>query len=232
MCYTTVMDNEIKNTWYAMLSRCHNPNTVGYPRYGGRGITVCERWHSFQHFVEDMGERPPGHSIERLDNNRGYEPDNCVWATPKEQSRNQITNRRLTLGDRCLTLTEWAECLGTSTTTIARRIDDYGWSEERALSTPVRPQRGATSFTKKDREKIMRLVRDGTSHRQVAKRFDTSHVTIAYICRGAVRPVGAQKKLTAVQLRSARRWRTDGHSLAEIGRRLSVSRATVRRALA
>jgi len=81
-------------TWEAMKARCNNPNATAYRRYGGRGIVVCERWqNSFLNFLEDMGERPPSRTIDRIDGGKGYFPENCRWATLKQQNDNRVFGR-------------------------------------------------------------------------------------------------------------------------------------------
>lgn len=127
--------------WQTMRLRCTDPANPAFENYGGRGITVCERWlNSVQAFVDDMGPRPsPAHEIDRIDNDRGYEPDNCRWATRTENSRNRRSNRLLSHQGETLTLVEWCERLRLPRSTIQKRID-AGWPAERALTTPVRPK--------------------------------------------------------------------------------------------
>ena len=117
-----------------MRGRCNNPNNEDYPNYGGRGITVCERWmHYFENFLEDMGRRPSlKHSIERIDNNGNYEPLNCKWATKKEQNRNKRNVRSLTVNGVTKLICEWGDGLGVKSHTILGRIK-RGWSLEDAV---------------------------------------------------------------------------------------------------
>jgi hypothetical protein len=78
-----------QSTWKSMMTRCTNPNGWGYEEYGAKGVTVCERWHDFRNFLYDMGERPPGKTIDRIDGTKGYEPGNCRWATRAQQNANR-----------------------------------------------------------------------------------------------------------------------------------------------
>lgn len=125
--------------WDGMIQRCTNINDAGYADYGGRGITVCDRWLVFSNFLEDMGVKPDGHELERMDNNRGYYSENCKWATRKEQNKNKRNNRLLTMGEDTLCLCDWAEKTGINGSTIIERLK-RGWSVERALTTP--PKQG------------------------------------------------------------------------------------------
>lgn len=122
------------NCWASMKQRCSNPALRSYKDYGGRGITVCERWRdSFLAFLEDMGKRPsPDHSIERIDVNGNYEPSNCRWATRKEQGRNKRTTRKV----GGLPITAVAEQVGVVAATVRGRLD-RGWSDADAVGRAV-----------------------------------------------------------------------------------------------
>ena len=126
-----------------MKHRCFNSRNRKYAIYGGRGITVCERWLTYENFLADMGEPPPGMSIDRIDNDKGYEPGNCRWATKETQRRNQRRCRRVTFDGRAQTLAEWAEELGFSLQVLQDR-ERRGWSVERAFTTPTNPYYGRT----------------------------------------------------------------------------------------
>ncbi len=109
-------------TWAGMIARCTNPNEHCYGNYGGRGIKVDARWMLFENFYEDMGDKPPSLTIERINNDGNYEKGNCRWASRPEQTRNTRKTRRLTLDGVTKCISEWARDFGVSTHTIARRL--------------------------------------------------------------------------------------------------------------
>lgn len=125
------------NCWRNMKARCQNPKNHKYPIYGGRGISVCEKWQTFAGFFEDMGECPPKHSIDRINNDGNYEPGNCRWAGVEQQMSNQSTNNNLFFDGRTMTIAQWSRETGIASTTILQRISRSGWSVERALTEKV-----------------------------------------------------------------------------------------------
>lgn len=128
----------VYKAWAAMKERCLNPANIHFESYGGRGITVCERWrNSFADFIADMGERMSGCTLERIDNNGNYEPGNCKWATRREQQRNRRCNRILVVNGTAKCISAWAEEMGVTFSVISNRLS-YGWSDEEAVLTPVR----------------------------------------------------------------------------------------------
>lgn len=121
-------------SWRTMIMRCYNHNDQAYSYYGGRGICVCERWkESFLNFLEDMGERPEGKTLDRIDVNGNYCPDNCRWATISEQSYNKRNTIHIEYGGEQLTLEELSKKIGINRKTIYARLHIYGWSAERAI---------------------------------------------------------------------------------------------------
>jgi len=116
-----------------MRGRCFNPDNAAWANYGGRGITVCERWREFENFLEDMGECPSGFTLDRYPNNDGnYEPGNCRWATYRQQNRNRRDNRIITHNGQQKCLAEWAELLNLNYEMLKSRLN-RGWPIERAM---------------------------------------------------------------------------------------------------
>lgn len=128
--------SRIYRIWTQMKARCNNPKTVHYDRYGGRGIKVCPAWEDFNAFLADMGHPPEKHSLERVDNNGPYSPENCRWATRKEQANNTARNIYMTHEGVTLSLMQWSEKSGVSYSTILGR-HRLGWEPERVLSTTL-----------------------------------------------------------------------------------------------
>ena len=109
--------------WATMIMRCNNKNDASFHKYGARGITVCDRWRkSFSAFYADMGERPAGHSIERIDNDGPYSPENCRWATPKEQAANRRNEKPITHNGMTMSLRQWAIKVGIHRGTLLYRL--------------------------------------------------------------------------------------------------------------
>lgn len=122
-----------------MMQRCCNPRNPAYPKYGGAGITVCDRWrHDFKAFLEDMGPRPEETSLDRIDGKKNYEPGNCRWGTIAQQARNRSHCIQVEYKGRVWSLADLADAYGITHETLRHRIK-RGWPIERALSAPLRP---------------------------------------------------------------------------------------------
>ena len=123
--------------WAHMNERCNNPNHKNFAHYGGRGISVCDRWKEFSLFLSDMGSAPtPQHTLDRIDNDKNYSPDNCRWATQTEQVRNRRNTKLVTCDGVTLPVQEWSEKVGVRVGLIKDRLR-LGWAPEDAVFTPV-----------------------------------------------------------------------------------------------
>lgn len=127
----------VHRVWHKMVRRCHVQTDPGFAGYGARGIRVCDRWrNSIGAFHEDMGDRPtPLHQLDRIDNDGDYCPENCRWATAKEQANNRRSSRRIEFRGETRTLAQWSEIVGLKPVDIADRLR-RGWSIEDALTAP------------------------------------------------------------------------------------------------
>lgn len=131
-------DSRIQLIWTSMKSRCYYPPHRSFHYYGARGITVCQRWReSLLEFIADMGECPPGMTLDRIDSTGNYEPGNCRWATRGQQGANKRNNRNLLFQGELLCVAVWARRLGCYPSTIFSRLN-HGWSVEKTLTTPIK----------------------------------------------------------------------------------------------
>ena len=130
--------NRLYDQWHGMVRRCHDPRRKDYPKYGGRGIKVCDEWResydAFEAWAFSHGYKE-GLTLDRICNHRGYEPGNCRWISSRQQNYNRKTNRYITIGGRTRTLEQWAAERGLGPDVILHRIE-RGWSEEEAILIP------------------------------------------------------------------------------------------------
>lgn len=134
-------------TWHGMMGRCTKPTHHAYGRYGGAGVTVCERWHTFENFLEDMGLRPAGLSLDRINNAAGYYLTNCRWATAREQASNRRNNVFIEHEGERLTISQWARRAGLPVECFGLRLRK-GMTMQRALTQPLR----ITKASRRDRK--------------------------------------------------------------------------------
>lgn len=182
------------------IQRCYNPKQRDYRRYGARGIVVCERWlESFDNFLEDMGLRPDGHTLERLNNDGNYTKDNCVWASRKEQTRNRESTLKLTYKGETKSLVEWSELTSIPYDTLKARKTRLGYSDYECIEKPVKPggklegrsykphkglESKKTRLTAKDVFEIRKEIDNGVPRAVLATRFGVSVTTVTNAYKG------------------------------------------------
>lgn len=169
--------------WQRMRRRCFTSTDPKYPIYGGRGISVCERWSTFQPFLEDMGRRPGrGYSLDRIDVNGNYEPGNCRWATAKQQAINRRCVIHVEAFGEKLLLAEWAERLGCSEATVRWRLQQRHDSPESAVSRPVQDR--GRKITPDIAVRIRARAAAGEMQKAIAADLGLNPITVGDVVRG------------------------------------------------
>ena len=129
---------KVYRAWCSMVARCGRKSHKQWKDYGGRGITVCERWRTFENFYADMGDPPAGYDLDRVDNNGNYEPGNCEWVTPARSTRNRRVTVMATIDGETKPLADFADASGVRRKTAYYRVRRMGWDHKRAVTAPVR----------------------------------------------------------------------------------------------
>lgn len=160
--------------WLGMRARCENPNHKSYHCYGGRGIRICERWGDFENFLADMGICPEGLTLERVNNDGDYAPENCKWATWGEQHNNKRQNHKITFEGQTKTVSQWAKHLGFERHAISRRLKRM--SIDQALRLPTHYK-----LTPGDADAVRAAHRAGESQAAIARRFGVSRSLVCGI---------------------------------------------------
>ena len=174
------LKNPTYGTYMRMRARCFQPSNASYKNYGAKGLTVCGRWmepqgRGFLNFLADMGERPAGMSIDRLDNSNGYSPENCRWADSKTQGSNRRCVAPITFNGRTQNAEDWARELGLKPQNIRSRID-RGWPLDRVLTQPSKGRRAFTKVTPTQVQDIRALAQQGLP----ASKIQRKHPELGY----------------------------------------------------
>lgn len=174
--------------WKGMVQRCYNKSNPKYPNWGGRGITVCARWReSFADFLVDMGPKPEGLSIHRVDNDGNYEPGNCVWATDAVQARAKSSNVNITWQGRTMCVAAWAEEIGMNPEVLYNRLCVYNWTTERAFTQPVGLREGCSGETngsvKLTEADVLAIRADSRTQVTIAKAYGITQTQVSRIIR-------------------------------------------------
>lgn len=166
--------------WRDMKQRCTNKNSQRWYTHGGRGITVCERWEEYDKFLLDMGLKPVGLTLERIDNDGDYSKENCRWATPKEQANNRSSCIYISHNGDTLTIAQWAAALGITHTSLKKRLEN--WDIEKALTLP----RSNHPVEQETKEKIVAEYKEGgILQRELAEKYGLTQSGISLIIREA-----------------------------------------------
>lgn len=181
------METKTYKAWGNMLSRCRNKNHPSYKNYGGRGISVCERWLKFENFLEDMGDKPWNLSLDRIDNEKGYSKENCRWATSKEQTRNMRKNVRILYKGNSYIASDLAKLLNVSTTALMNRYH-LGLPLEKKIIRPKYPKNNIDvsgfQYSESREEDIKRLKEMGATYAQIGTILSITRQRVHQIFRG------------------------------------------------